>query len=52
MRQTIAIATPPIEIVFVNQNSPNARNLVALWQLDEQNKLYCQWIKQTTNTNN
>lgn len=47
MRQTIAIATPPTEIVFTNQNS----NLVALWQLDKQNKLYCQWIKQTTNTN-
>lgn len=43
----IALKTP-LNIVNKNSSSPK---LVALWQIDENSKLYCQWIPQETNSN-
>jgi hypothetical protein len=52
MREIIekyAIA-PKTPLNIVNKNPPCPK-LVALWQMDEHSKLYCQWIPQETNSN-
>lgn len=55
MQKNIAVSTvietPQTEIVLLNKNPTSQSKLVASWRLNEQKQLYCQWIKQTTNSN-
>ncbi|MBW4664333.1 MAG: hypothetical protein KME01_09060 [Chroococcus sp. CMT-3BRIN-NPC107] len=50
MQQTVAIA-PFIEApqTQLTNKNPSSHYLVAVWRLDENSKLYCQWIEQKFN---
>lgn len=53
MQQITAIA-PNIEasqtqLVLINKNLSSQHQLVAVWQIDAQKKLYCQWVEQDVN---
>jgi hypothetical protein len=39
------IAAPQTQLILLHKNPSNQRQLVTSWQLDEQKKLYCQWIQ-------
>ncbi len=39
------------KFISLKQSSATQNKLVALWQLNEHSKLYCQWVIQTNNTN-
>jgi hypothetical protein len=45
------IDTPQTELVVINKSLANQSKLIAFWLLDEQSKLYCQWILQPKNLN-
>ena len=34
------------ELSLLIKNAPVQNKLIALWQLDEHSKLYCQWVTQ------
>jgi len=40
-----AIEAPQTQLILLHKNPSNQRQLVTSWQLDEQKKLYCQWIQ-------
>ncbi|WP_009630847.1 hypothetical protein [Synechocystis sp. PCC 7509] len=42
------IKAPQTQLIIPNKNSPSQHQLVAVWQLDENSKLYCQWVEQNS----